>query len=260
MALRCSRRRNWLFVMEFSLGSSDLKSTAGYAAIRQRAMAGWTQPEIRDGRMVNSWEEIEAALAEDRDALKLLSQITNGTIFDFNLDYKDGFEKIKIFHLSSLKRSAQKLSAAAMDDLHRGDSASAVKSVSTMLTMVNGESHDRILISELVRIAIAAIGVGATWDVLQATNVSDEGLARFQQDWQSLEFTAPIEQAMIFERIQQLEEFVETRTSSEKFNEFWGYFYAPNAPEPDISQFGVPMAFAIFAKVGRASLAMVQIV
>jgi hypothetical protein len=195
-----------------------------------KAMVGWAQPEIRDGRMVNSWEEIEAALAEDRKGLKLLSQITNGTIFDFNLDYKDGFDKIKISHLAPMKRSAQKLSAAAMDDLHRGDSAAAVKNISAILALVNGESNDRLVISELVGIAIAQMGVAATWDVLQATNVSDEDLVQLQQNWQSLEFSAPLEQAMMFERFGRLQQFAQIRKSSEKFDELWGDFYAPDAP------------------------------
>jgi hypothetical protein len=195
-----------------------------------KAMIGSVQPDIRTADGENSWEEIGAALAEDGEALKLLSQITNGTTFDFNLDYKDGFDKIKFSHLAPLKRSAQKLSAAAIDDLHRGDSAAAVKNISTMLAMVNGESHDRILISELVRIAIAQMGVGPTWEVLQVTNISDEDLAQLQQGWQSLEFSVPLEQAMLFERFGRLQQFEQIRKSSEKFDELWGEFYAPDAP------------------------------
>ncbi len=195
-----------------------------------KAMVGWAQPEIRDGRMTNYWEEIESALAEDSEALKLLSQITNGTTLDFNLDYKDGFDKIKMLHLSTLKRSAQKLSAAAMDDLHRGDPAAAVKNISVMLAMVNGESNDRILISELVRIAIAQMSVAVSWEVLQATNVSKEDLAQLQQNWQSLEFSKTLEHAMLFERFGRLQQFAQTRKSSEKFDELWGDFYAPDAP------------------------------
>lgn len=122
-----------------------------------KAMIGWAQFDIRSEDGTNTWGEIEAALAEDSAALKLLSQITEHPMLDFNLDYKDGADKIKILHLSSLKRSAQRLSAAAMDDLHHGDTASAVKNVSAMLALVNGASHDRLVISELVRIAITQI-------------------------------------------------------------------------------------------------------
>jgi hypothetical protein len=166
-----------------------------------KAMVESAQPDIhtRDGK--NSWEEIESALTEDSEALKLLSQIVDHPTLDFNLDYKDGVDKIKILQLAPLKRSAQKLSAAAMVDLHRGDSASAVKSVSTMLALVNGASNDRVVISELVRIAIAQIAAPVAWEILQSTNVTDEQLATLQNDWMNLEFIRGDENALAMERV-----------------------------------------------------------
>ncbi len=166
-----------------------------------KAMVESAQPDIhtRDGE--NSWEEIEAALAENSEALKLLSQIPDYPKLDFNLDYKDGVDKIKILQLAPLKRSAQKLSAAVMDDLHRGDTASAVKSISVMLALVNGASNDRVVISELVRIAIAQIAAPAAWEILQSTNVTDEQLATMQRDWASLEFIRGDENALAMERV-----------------------------------------------------------
>jgi hypothetical protein len=166
-----------------------------------KAMIGWAQLDIstQDGK--NSWEQIEVALAEDSEAPKLLSQISDHPILDFNLDYKDGVEIIKILHLAPLKRSAQLLSAATVDDLHRGEVASAVKDVSRMLALVNGVSHDRVIISELVRIAIVAMAVPVTWEILQSTNVTDEQLATLQRDWMSLEFIRGDENALVMERV-----------------------------------------------------------
>jgi len=165
-----------------------------------KAMIGWTQPEIRTKEGSNSWEEIEAALAEDNEALKLLSQIVDCPILDFNLNYKDGVDKIKILHLSPLKRSAQKLSAEAMNNLHREDTASATKNVSSMLALVNGASNDRVLISELVRIAIAQIAVPVAWEILQSTNITDEQLAALQRGWMNLNFIRGDENALVMER------------------------------------------------------------
>ena len=166
-----------------------------------KAMIESAQPDIRTRDGTNSWEEVEAALAEDSDSLKLLSQINDHPTLDFNLDYKDGLDKIKILHLAPLKRSAQKLSAEAMDDLHRGDTASAGKDISTMLSLVNGASNDRVVISELVRIAIAAIAVPVAWEMLQSTNVTDEQLAALQHDWMNLEFIRGDENALAMERV-----------------------------------------------------------
>jgi len=166
-----------------------------------KAMLGWAQSDIRSRDGTNTWGEIEAALAEDNAALKLLSRITEHPILDFNLDYKDGPDKIKILHLASLKRSAQRLSAAAMDDLHRGDTASAVKDVSVMLALVNGASHDRLVISELVRIAITQITLAVNWEILQSPNLTDAPLAELQHDWMKLEFIRAEESAMALERV-----------------------------------------------------------
>src|SRR5580692_3010531 len=74
-----------------------------------------------------------------------------------------------------------------------------------MLAFVKGETEERFEISQLIRFAIAGISANATWDILQTTNVSDEDLALMQQDWQSLEFIAPLRKAFLFERISELQ-------------------------------------------------------
>jgi len=166
-----------------------------------KAMIGWAQPNIHTEEGTNSWEEIETALAEYNEVLKLLSKITDQPILDFNLNYKDGFDKIRVYHLSSLKRSAQRLSAAAMDDLHRGNTTSAVKNVSTMLALANRASNDRLIISELVRIAIAQMGAPVTWEFLQSTNVTDDQLITLQRDWVNLDFIRSEGNALAMERV-----------------------------------------------------------
>jgi len=72
-------------------------------------------------------EDIKSALAKENEALDLLCQITNGSTLDFGLTYSNGVDKIQFSHLAPLKRAAQALSAAAISDLHRGDTASAAK-------------------------------------------------------------------------------------------------------------------------------------
>jgi hypothetical protein len=166
-----------------------------------KAMIGWRQPAIRYMGATNSWTEIQTVLAEDGEALKLLSQIVDHPKLDFDLAYQDGTEKIKFVHLSPLKRSAQRLSAAAMDNLHHGDTASAINNVSPMFALISGASHDRMIISELVRIAIASIAVSVTWETLQSTNLTDEQLATLQHDWMNLEFIHGYEDALNMERV-----------------------------------------------------------
>jgi hypothetical protein len=166
-----------------------------------RAMIGPIQTEIRDGKATNSWEDIASALAQENEALNLLRQITNGSTLDFGLVYSNGVDKIQFSHLAPLKRAAQALSAAAISDLHHRGTAPAAKSIRTMLALANGMSHDRLIISELVRIAITQMAVSVNWELLQSTNVTDEQLAELQCDWTSLDFIQSGENALAMERV-----------------------------------------------------------
>jgi len=166
-----------------------------------KAMIGSVQTEIRDGKTTNSWEDIASALAQENEALNLLRQITNSSILDFGLTYSNGVDKIQFSHLAPLKRAAQGLSATAISDLHRGDAASAVKNIRAMLALANGMSHDRLIISELVRMAITQMALSVSWELLQSTNVTDDQLAALQHDWSQLEFIRGEEDALAMERV-----------------------------------------------------------
>ncbi len=166
-----------------------------------KAMIGPAQIEIRDGKVTNSWQDVASTLAQESEALNLLCQINSGSALDFGLVYSNGVDKIQYTHLAPLKRAAQALSAAAISDLHHGDTASAVKNTRAMLALANGMSHDRLIISELVRIAITQMAVSANWELLQTTNVMDEQLAELQDDWMSLDFVRGDENALAMERV-----------------------------------------------------------
>jgi hypothetical protein len=206
-----------------------------------KAMIGWQQPKIMVFGVfcvTNTWEELSRELATANGEIESFQNLTNHPILDFNLDYEKGSDLL-LPHLGWLKGSAQWLSAAALYDLHEGDPKSACTNVRAMLAIAKGESDERNLISQLVRIAIAAIGANATWEILQDPNISDENLAQLEQDWQSLDFTKSLELALMFERVENLQECVQTRKSSEKFDKLWGYFYTPDAfAEPELDQFG----------------------
>jgi hypothetical protein len=165
-----------------------------------KAMRGWQQSEVCDSGGTNSWAEIDDALAEDKAALDLLRKLPNRPLFDFQLNYDSGFAKMKLGPLAREKRAAQKLQASALRNLNRKDAAAAAQDIQTMLKLVNGGSHDRVLITELVRIAMAQITVNASWEFLQSTSFSEEQLAALQHDWSEVEFVKPFENAMLMER------------------------------------------------------------
>ncbi len=187
-----------------------------------KAMIGWQQPDILDFHWAtNSWEEAEAALAQYADALEGFHQIIEQPNLDFGLAYQQGLTLL-LPHLSPLKAAAQRLSASALIHLHRGDVTAAVTDIRAMLALVKSSAEERLLISQLVRIAIAQITVSANWELLQATNLTDVQLATLQRDWMELDFLRPAEYALTMERAFAQETIAQMRSSSAKFRQATG--------------------------------------
>ena len=103
-------------------------------------------------------------------------------------------------HLALLKHSAQSLSAEAMCDLHNGDATSAATNICTLLALAQGEHDERIVISQLVRCAISSIGLAATWEMLQTTNLDGAQLVSVQRRWEQLHFIENVEGTLLMER------------------------------------------------------------
>jgi hypothetical protein len=164
-----------------------------------KAMIGWMQPEMRSSDATNSWEEVKKALEQNGEALNLLIQITNSSLFDFNLQYTQRFE-MRLTHLSLEKRAAQRLAASAVCDLHSGDPNSAEKNIRAIFTLANGTHNERTAISQLVRIAIAQIGFASIWEFLQSPNLTAGQLASLQDNCSQLEFIQAAQSVLPLER------------------------------------------------------------
>lgn len=185
-----------------------------------KAVISWAQPDIRYEDWSNSWDELQGALAQNSEAFKLLNQITNHAIFDFNLQYAQRFE-MTITNLVFEKKSAQKISANAIYDLHAGDPVSAAQNVRTILVLVNGTGEERTVISQLVRMAIAHIAAADTWELLQSTNLTDESLAGLQKCWSQLEFIEAFERALAVEREGALTTVAKWRSSNSELEHYF---------------------------------------
>jgi hypothetical protein len=168
-----------------------------------KAMIGWMQSDVRecgkDGAS-NSWAEIGAALKDEQPALDVLHSLPLQPVFDFDLNYADGFGKMKYSSLAPAKKAAQRLAASAVNHLRQPDTGKATRDIQAMLGLGQGLSHNRTLISELVRIAVVQTALTANWEFLQSTNITDEHLASLQGDWSNMEFIQTFENAMCLER------------------------------------------------------------
>jgi len=180
-----------------------------------KAMIGWAQPDVR-ADTTNQWSEIEAALAQYDDSLDVVREAVGRPVFDFQLDYRQGFDLL-LPHLAPLKRATQLLTADTLCALHRGDVATGTTNVESMLALVKATAEERLAISQLVRIAMAAIAMSATWELLQAPGLGEDQLAAVQRGWVGLRFVEPTEDALAADRALSLMTLKRMRNSSAQF-------------------------------------------
>jgi hypothetical protein len=181
-----------------------------------KAMIRATRPDLRDSTSTNSWEEVRASVAQNAELFTSLHQLIDKPNFDFGVGYQKGVVDLNFtnLHLATLKAIAMRLGIASLDRLHRGDAAGAVTDVRTMLAIAQGTERERLVISELVRIAITAITVNDIWEILQSTKVTEQQLAALQKDFASLEFLRAEENALEMERVTGAITLTEFRSSN----------------------------------------------
>ena len=192
-----------------------------------KAMVGWQQPEIIDDS-TNSWADLEQELQSESSGMDFLRRAAGRPQLNFELAYSQG-AYLPLPHLIRMKNAAMMLSPAVLADLHRGNSASAATNLHALLLMVNVWKDEPILISQLVRIAIASIAFNAQWEFLQATNITDEQLAMLENDWTNARFVQPMENALVMERAWASLNIQKLRTSTSPSSTYAGMFGSSSA-------------------------------
>jgi len=186
-----------------------------------KAMVGWRQPDIRDGGgRTNRWEDLDEQFRDNQRALAEMRAALDGTRFNWNLNYKQGYS-ILLPHLAKLKLCAQWLSAATVHHFHQEDLEGAQTDLKSLLSLADALRDERLAISQLVRLAIAAIAAGATWEALQADGWTDAQLASLQKRWESLEFAGPMGKTIEMERAMEVELFDRLRRSRDERKQFF---------------------------------------
>jgi hypothetical protein len=188
-----------------------------------RAEVLWQQLEIRSPTQTNTWEELAADLARGDDPLNRVKEALRqpAVMVEIEYDYSRGPS-----HYSLLRNAARWLLAAAVYDLRQGNLDDAVENIAAATSLANMLKHERLVISQLVRMAIDAIATGTIWEALQATDWTDEQLARLQHALESDDLMPDLLESWEVERVMAsavFEQLRSERTSLYKdFNTLYG--------------------------------------
>ncbi len=215
-----------------SSSSKDLLLANPPSAMRAvapgKAAVGWLQTNLRDQMATNTWDDLADTMEGMRAELALLDQLADKRTIDFKFNYNQGFSGL-LPMLAPMKQASQRLNAAVVFALHEDDTDTANAHVRGMLGLVRGLTDERLVISQLVRIAIAHITQAATWELLQSTNTTDAQLETIQQEWAALDFVLPAEHSLEMERAISEMTIGNMRESRSEFNRVtsdFGFFGA----------------------------------
>ena len=157
-----------------------------------------SQPDVRSEGSTNTWEQVEAALKKiDGGLLKLETLVGEGP-FDFHLPYGTPFMNKPDLH--KLRTASYAVEAAAIFDLHQRNYDHAVRHILTLFALSQGLRLEPTVLSQKVRLRIAARGIATTWELLQYPEATEGQLAQIATDLNSLDFLQLAERTCCMER------------------------------------------------------------
>lgn len=177
-----------------------------------RVLVAWEQETLSNGDVSNVWAALSIPLEDNADKLAEIRAVLQGYSPAFNLNYEQGYNLL-LPHLARLKGAAQWLSAATVFELHEVQATNAIENLAALTALARKTDREPLMISELVRIAVAAIGMATSWEALQCSDLREEALMGLQKSWESVDFLAQAESTLAMERAMGAKTFVAGRQS-----------------------------------------------
>jgi len=180
------------------------------------ALVAWRQTSPvwgkSNGPVGGTWEEmdeqmqaVQDTLHEVREALKAPAP-DGGPYTNMLLTKRVDFVAIRT--------AAQWLMGAAENDLHQGRLEAALQNLEALAGLALMERNEPTLVAQMIRIAVASLGLAVTWEALQAPGWTEPQLERLQRAWAPVDLVAAAEKGFEGERAHGYEMFILTRRSS----------------------------------------------
>jgi hypothetical protein len=177
------------------------------------AIVGFREEEWVEYIFTNRWSDMIADLEKSQPTLELIRAALAKPVLDNDVDLTAGPNTLFV-HLTPPKTASQWFAVQAQLCLHQGHNKEALENIIAECRLTRVLEEDHILISELVRIAIASIARTAMWEALQADGWTDADLAQLSQVWQSTTFATNMTHDLEGELIFILSEYDSMRKSN----------------------------------------------
>ena len=169
-----------------------------------RAQVAWTvaQPPLNFSRRDDTnvtWEAFSKHFKLSADALQGIRDAAEHPPRYFVNDPTNFFNQPR-GPFVQLRTAAQSLSGDAIVALHARDLGRAQADLHALTKLALFHHEDLTLVSQMIRTAIAGLGLSVTWEALQAEGWNEESLVALQRDWESVDLLGAVEKGMTGER------------------------------------------------------------
>jgi hypothetical protein len=165
--------------------------------------------------VTNNWNQVFYDLEANKAALDRIRAALEKQVLDNRVDLSLG-SKMTFSHLAPAKSLTYWFSAGTQLALHKNRPHEALAYLRSQIGLPRLLTEDRLAISELVRIAIAAWARNGTWEALQAADWNDEDLAQIQSAWDDQHFLSGLARGLEGEVVFQLSSYDLIRKSNEE--------------------------------------------
>jgi hypothetical protein len=100
----------------------------------------------------------------------------------------------------AIRQTAYWYSAAALSELRQGKREAALQDVEALAGLARMDRDEYTLVAQMIRIAVAGLGLMTTWEALQAPGWTEPQLARLQRGWEQVELADAVEKGLLGER------------------------------------------------------------
>jgi hypothetical protein len=102
---------------------------------------------------------------------------------------------------------------AAENELHQGRLEEGLLDLEALARLAQMEREECTLVAQMIRVAVAGLGLGVTWEALQAPGWTEPQLARLQAAWEPVDLVEAVEKGFEGERAGGYELFATVRHS-----------------------------------------------
>ena len=171
-----------------------------------------TNPTFADwADFVAKFQKLEPVLALSRQALQHPAPDT-GWVWEDTYQNVTSFGRGKTF--ASDRYLAQTLANSVMADLHAGDIDIASANLQALARFARVNKNELTLVHQMIRIAIAGVGLNATWEALPAPRWDEPRLAALQHEWENVNLIEAVERGVAADRADSAVLFKKLRYSS----------------------------------------------